>query len=99
MDTEALVIGALPELSRTSTPAPVLKPSGTNPGGTAPVGKLIRVAKIWGGATEELLPPSPPPPPPQAASSRQAAAALARASSLMCDCMSSLPGSVGAGQC
>ena len=89
MDTEALAIGALPELSRTSTAAPVLKPSGTNPGGTAPVGKLIRVAKIWGGAAAEELPP-PPPPPLQAASSRHAAAELARAPSLLWDSISSL---------
>src|SRR5258708_7172439 len=87
MDTEALAIGARPELARTSTAAPVLKPSGTNPGGTAPVGKLIRVAKIWGGGAEEEL---PPPPPLQAASSRHAAAA--RPPSLLWDSMSSLPG-------
>src|SRR5260221_11139365 len=91
MDTEALAIGALPELSRTSTAAPVLKPSGTNPGGTAPVGKLIRVAKIWGGAAAEELPP-PPPPPLQAASSKHAAAAPARLPSLLWDSISSLPG-------
>src|SRR5258708_29379834 len=90
MDTEALAIEALPELSRTSTAAPVLKPSGTNPGGTAPVGKLIRVAKIWGGAAAEELPP-PPPPPLQAASSRHAAAAPARPPSLLWDSISSLP--------
>ena len=60
MDTEALEMGA-PELSRTSTAAPVSNPAGTNPGGTAPVGKVIRVAKIWGGAAEEEeeLPPPP----------------------------------------
>jgi hypothetical protein len=46
-------MGALPELSRTSTETAVLKPAGTNPDGTAPVGKVIRVAKIWGGAAEE----------------------------------------------
>src|SRR6266478_461032 len=89
MDTEALTMGA-PELSRTSTTAPVSSPAGTNPGGTAPPGKLIRVAKIWGGGAEGL--PSPPPPPLQAASSRQAAAALARAPSLLWDRISSLPG-------
>src|SRR5437660_8563311 len=89
MDTEALAIGAIPELSRTSTAAPVLKPAGTNAGGTAPVGKVSRVAKIWGGAAGEELPPPPPPPPPQAASNRQAAAAPARPPSLLWDCISS----------
>src|SRR6266487_3125566 len=78
-----------PEVSRTSTPASVSNPARTNPGGTGPAGKLIRVAKIWGGAAEEEL---PPPPPLQAASSRQAAAALARAPSLLWDGMNSLPG-------
>src|SRR5437660_12177787 len=96
MDTEALAIGAIPELSRTSTAAPVLKPAGTNPGGTAPVGKVSRVAKIWGGAAGEELPPPPPPPPPQAASNRHAAAAPARPPSLLWDCMSFPPqGAVG----
>src|SRR6266852_4308312 len=93
MDTEALVIGARLELSRTSTKAPVLKPVGTNPGGTAPVGKLTKDARIYGAAGGPME-EGPPllPPPPQAASSRHAAAALARPPSLLWDCMSPLPG-------
>src|SRR5258708_37270391 len=66
MDTEALAIGAPLELSRTSTEAALLKPAGTNPGGTVPVGKLIREALIEGATAEEPPPPPPlPPPPPQ----------------------------------
>src|SRR5258708_24191928 len=67
MDTEALAIGAPLELSRTSTEAALLKPAGTNPGGTVPVGKLIREALIEGATPEEPPPPPPPlpPPPPQ----------------------------------
>src|SRR5467141_4121834 len=86
MDTEALVIGAPLESSRTSTDAALSKPDGTNPGGTDAAGKLMREAKIKGGVADESLPlPLPPPPPPQAASSRHAATIFARVLSLLRD--------------
>src|SRR5258708_1022892 len=92
MDTEALVIGVPLELSWTWTEAPVLKLGGTNPGGTAPVGKLISEARMKGAALEGFPEIAPPPPPLPQAASRHAAATLVRAPTLLWDSINSLPG-------